>query len=137
MSAVGQITAEAERWKEFNSFEPRDHNTKTKERLREQINSNTWEIALNRDAEMHARQQSYGLAQTQKHYSWKVPEIEQINRHFVENKRFYDTHKDQRKHGLKFVPKPVTDTVAELIEEQLAAEIRNPNYLLNPRYSTK
>lgn len=113
-------TAEAERWKEYNSYEQRDHNTKTKERMREQFNSETWEIALKRDAEMHARNQSYGLSQTQKHFSWKVPEIEQINRHFNENQRFYNTHKQQRKHGLKFVSKPVTDTVAELVEEQQA-----------------
>lgn len=40
-------------------------------------------------------------------------------------------------HGLKFVPKPVTDTLAELIEEQLNSEIKNPNYLLNPRYAAE
>jgi len=39
-------TAEAERWKEYNSYEATDHNTKTKDRQREQFNSNTWEIAL-------------------------------------------------------------------------------------------
>ena len=72
---------------------------------------------------------------TQKHYSWKVPEIEQINRNFTENTRFYNTHKIQRKHGLKFVPKPVTDTVQELLDEQAATEVKNPNYLLNPRYT--
>ena len=79
---MAKTTAESQRWKEFNSFESKDHNTRTRDRLKEQLNSNTWEIAMDRDAEMHARQQSYGLAQTQKHYSWKVPEIEQINRHF-------------------------------------------------------
>jgi len=64
-----------------------------------------------------------------------VPEIEQINRHFKENTRFFNTNKDERIHGLKFVSKPVTDTVQELIEEQIASEIKNPNYLLNPRYT--
>ena len=34
-------TAEAERWKEFNSYENRDHNQKTRERLREEINNAT------------------------------------------------------------------------------------------------
>jgi hypothetical protein len=53
-------TAEAERWKEFNSYETRDHNQKTRERLREQINSATWEIALKRDAEIEARKKTYG-----------------------------------------------------------------------------
>ena len=65
-----------------------------------------------------------------------MPEIEQINRNFNENQRFYDTHQNQRKHGLKFVPKPVTDTVQELLDEQANAEIKNPNYLLNPRYDS-
>ena len=37
---------------------------------------------------------------------------------------------------MKFVPKPVTDTVAELLDEQANTEIKNPNYLLNPRYDT-
>ena len=85
----GVRKAEAERWKEYNSYEARDHNAKTRERLREQFNSNTWEIALNREAEIGARAESYGLPQSQKHYSWKVPEIEQINRHFKENTRFF------------------------------------------------
>ena len=65
-----------------------------------------------------------------------MPEIEHINRNFEENHRFYNTHKVQRKHGLKFVPKPVTDTVQELIEEQAIAEIKMPNYLLNARYDS-
>lgn len=34
-------TAEAERWKEFNSYENRDHNQKTRERMREEINNAT------------------------------------------------------------------------------------------------
>ena len=37
---------------------------------------------------------------------------------------------------MKFVPKPVTDTVQELLDEQGNAEIKNPNYLLNPRYDS-
>lgn len=38
---IVQTTAEAERWKEFNSYEDRDHNMKTRERLREEINNAT------------------------------------------------------------------------------------------------
>lgn len=34
------------------------------------------------------------------------------------------------------MPKPVTDTVQELLDEQANAEIKNPNYLLNPRYDS-
>lgn len=65
-----------------------------------------------------------------------MPEIEQINRNFNEGTRFYNTHQAERKHGLKFVPKPVTDTVQELLDEQANTEIKNPNYLLNPRYDS-
>lgn len=87
-------TAEAERWKEYNSYENKDHNQKTREKLREQINNATHDIAVRRDAELDARRQNFaGYANTQKHYSWKVPEIEQINRNFNENTRFYNTHK--------------------------------------------
>ena len=35
------------------------------------------------------------------------------------------------------MPKPVTDTVDELLNEQANAEIKNPNYLLNPRYDSE
>lgn len=69
-------TAEAERWKEFNSYEPRNHNQKVKEKLREQLNNASHELAVRREAEIFARRQNYGFAHTQKHYSWKVPEIE-------------------------------------------------------------
>ena len=70
-------------------------------------------------------------------FSWKVREIEHANKTFNESARFFHTTKNRRDHGLKFVPKPVTDTLAELIEEHKATEIKNPNYLQNPRYSLK
>ena len=76
--------AEAERWKEFNSYEPKNHKQKIREKLREQLNNASHELAARRQAEIFARKENYGSA-TQKHYSWKVPEIEQINRNFNEN----------------------------------------------------
>ena len=140
------LTAEAQRWKEFNSYAPRDHNTRTKERIRSEFNSDIWELALKREAEIRARkrqeaQGSEGGIVTpatggfDEGFSWKLREVEQVTRNFKENARFFVTTKNRRDHGLKFVPKPVTDTVTELIEEQKATEIKNPNYLNNPRYT--
>lgn len=48
-------TAEAERWKEFNSYEPRNHNQKVREKLREQLNNASHELAARRQAEIFAR----------------------------------------------------------------------------------
>ena len=59
-----KTTAEAERWKEFNSFESKDHNTKTRDKLREEINNATHEIAVRRQAEMDARSKNFGNAYT-------------------------------------------------------------------------
>lgn len=63
----------------------RDHNTKVKQRIRDQLNSDTWELATKRDAEMYARSEQVALGNPRhKNFSWKVPEIEQIDRHFNE-----------------------------------------------------
>ena len=43
--------------------------------------------------------------------SWKVPEIEQINRNFGENARFFTTSKGERRHGLRYIPPPVAENV--------------------------
>ena len=43
--------------------------------------------------------------------SWKVPEVESMNRTFNESTRFYNTHNYQRKHGLRYVPPPVAENV--------------------------
>ena len=47
--------AEAERWKEYNSYEPRHHNQKIREKLREQLNNASHELAVRRQAEIFAR----------------------------------------------------------------------------------
>ena len=66
--------------------------------------------------------------------SWKVPEIEQINRNFNENARFFTTAKNERRHGLKYVPPPVAENVQQLLEEKAAADMNKSNYLLNSRF---
>ena len=50
--------------------------------------------------------------------SWKVPDIEPMNRTFNEGTRFYNTHNSQRKYGLRYVPPPVADNVGQLVEEK-------------------
>lgn len=57
--------------------------------------------------------------------TWKVPEIEGINRTFNEGTRFYNTCAYQRKHGLKYVPPPVAENVQTLQEEARLYELKS------------
>lgn len=67
--------------------------------------------------------------------SWKVPDIEGTSRYFDENARFYNTHRDQRRYGLKYVPPPKAENLQQLLEERLLYEQSGvKNYLLNSRY---
>ena len=67
--------------------------------------------------------------------SWKVPDIEATSRYFDENARFYATHRDQRRYGLKYVPPPKAENLQQLLEERLLYEQSGvKNYLLNSRY---
>ena len=128
-------TAEAQRWKEFNSYEMRDFRQKQREALKAEINNISHKIASAREAQGKASAggSTYGgFATTQA--SWKVPEIEQINRNFNENARFFTTSKNERRHGLKYVPPPVAENVQQLLEEKAAAEMNKNNYLLNSRF---
>jgi hypothetical protein len=43
-------TAEAQRWKEYNSYEAKDHKNLTKEALKAEINNITHKIASAREA---------------------------------------------------------------------------------------
>ena len=108
-------TAEAQRWKEFNSYEMRDFRQKQREALKNEINNISHKIASAREAQLKASQgggaTTYGGFGTTTMASWKVPEIEQINRNFNENARFFSTHKNERRHGLKYVPPPVAENV--------------------------
>ena len=62
---------------------------------------------------MHAKTEKRAKVNLQ----WKVPEIEQINRNFNEHSRFFNTHKRERKHGLKFTPQTDHATMDQLREE--------------------
>lgn len=111
------MTAEAERWKEYNSYELRDHKNKTKERLKDEINNISHRIATQRAAVMNATTYGKKGMSSTNYGDWKAPEIEQINRNFNEASRFYNTHKAARKHGLKYVPPPVAENVQQLLDE--------------------
>ena len=50
---------------------------------------------------------------------WKAPNIEQVDRSFNEYARFYNTHNDQRIHGLKYVPPPKAENLNQLYQEQI------------------
>ena len=110
-----------------------DHRRRTQEKIKEEINNISHRIASVREAQMNAT--TYGSTNACSNYDWKVPEVEQINRNFNEHARFFNTHTIQRKHGLKFVPRPVADNIQELLNEQMSYDIKNPNYLLNSRYT--
>ena len=49
------ITAEAERWKEFNSYELENHNIRTRDKIKNEINNMSYELANHREDEMHAK----------------------------------------------------------------------------------
>jgi len=49
--------------------------------------------------------------------SWKVPEIEAMNRNFNEGTRYYNCFPYQRKHGLRYVPPPKAEHLQALRDE--------------------
>ncbi len=116
------------RWKSFNEYETMNPHEKyrhmIKESLKHEINNIVLDLALKREKE--AFMNSPFLSPTSKHSktfykttyggskqnsNWKSPCVESIERNFNENSRFYTNFKEGRKHGLKFVPKPVTDNI--------------------------
>lgn len=56
--------------------------------------------------------------------TWKVPEIESMNRTFNESTRFYNPVGFQRKHGLRYVAPPVAENVQQLVEEQKLYDLK-------------
>jgi hypothetical protein len=130
-------TAEEQRWKEFNSYERRDHNLRKKEAVRGEINDIYYKIALERQkriGEAAATLSNMDAASTAS--GWKVPDIEATARYFDENARYYNTHRDERRYGVKHVPPPKAENLQQLLEERLlyAQAPGVKNYLLNSRY---
>jgi isochorismate synthase EntC len=70
-------TAEAQRWKEYNNYEMKDHKNLTKEALKMEINNMTHKIALAREAKLKATAgTTYGAFNMTSYGNWKAPEIE-------------------------------------------------------------
>ena len=63
--------------------------------------------------------------------SWKVPEVESMNRQFNETSRYFNTQPYQRKHGLKYVPPPVAENVQQLVQEQKLYDLKHKFENLN------
>lgn len=63
--------------------------------------------------------------------SWKVPEVESMNRQFNETSRYYNTQPYQRKHGLRYVPPPVAENVQQLVQEQKLYDLKHKFEKLN------
>ena len=100
-------TAEDQRWKEFNNYERRDHNLRKKEAVRGEINDIYYKIALERQKRLGVSTKDPMATDA----SWKVPDIEATSRYFDENARFYNTHRDQRVYGLKYIPPPKAENL--------------------------
>ena len=115
-------TAESQRWKEFNSYERRDHNLRKKEAVRGEINDIYYKIALERQQRLGESKSSKVDQMNTTEASWKVPDIEATSRYFDEGARFYNTHRDQRRYGLKYVPPPKAENLQQLLEERLLYE---------------
>ena len=115
-----QTMAESQRWKEFNNYETKDHQFRTKEALKQEINNIYYRIALARDAQLtNKKMATVDVDPSSTLASWKVPDIEQSARFFDEKARFYDTSKDMRRYGKKHVPPPIAENLQQLFEEKL------------------
>ena len=71
--------------------------------LKNEINNIALRIVKARDAKQN---QTYNQDAEMMEGSWKVREIEAMNRNFNESTRYYNCFPYQRKHGLKYVPPP-------------------------------
>jgi len=56
-----------------------------------------------------------------------------------EDNRFHNVFEHQKKHGLKYIPPPVAETVKHYLDDQKFSDLRKTqqNFLLNGRYAKK
>ena len=73
-------------WKFYNSYEQMDHQQKSKELLRDEINNITLKIVKAREAKSNMK---YNPDTGKLEGTWKVPEVESISRKFNEGVRYY------------------------------------------------
>ena len=113
--------ATAFKWKQFNSFERKDHKAAVKQEISNEIMSLALQLSKARD---DTKNMTYNSSINRMTGNWKVPEIESMNRTFNESARFYNTAGFQRKHGLRYVPPPVAENVGQLREEQKLYDLK-------------
>ena len=115
-AANGDImdNATALKWKQFNSFEKKGHKAIIKQEMSNEIMTLALKLSKARE---DSKNMTYNSDIQKMTGSWKVPEIESMNRTFNEANRYYSTYVQQRKHGLRYVPPPVAENVQQLVEE--------------------
>lgn len=134
-------TALSNRWKEYNEYETMNPHEKyrrnVKENLKREINNIAVDLAIKRDEEIMKRTKdhqgsflspnnrlnrltTYSDTQT----AFKTPKIEAMERSFNEGSRYFNTFKEQRIHGVKLVPPPVSENLKAFEEEQQYDESR-------------
>jgi hypothetical protein len=100
-----------------------------KESLKHEINNIVLDLALKKEKKAflnspfaspaHKDQfRTFSTTYNKINSTWRSPTIESIERNFNENSRFYSNFKEGRRHGVKFVPKPTSDNLQQLIEEE-------------------
>jgi hypothetical protein len=121
------LTAEqALKWKSHNSYEymnPHDtFKNNVKDILKQEINNIATDLALKRGTSSNfgtpRAKKNFGFNEVTQYNrsnsNWKVPVIESLERGFNEGARFYNPFKEQRVHGIKYVPLP-NDSVSPKI----------------------
>lgn len=83
---VRKTNGETSGWKFFNSFEKQDMKKKQKEVLKDEILSIAMRIAKAREAK---KNMAYNADTGTLEGTWKVPEVEAMNRHFEEGNRYF------------------------------------------------
>ena len=124
---------QTQKWKQFNEYETMNPHEKyrhmIKESLKHEINNIVLDLALKKEKKAFFNSpfsspqgkdlyKTFNSTYNKMNTTWRSPTIESIERNFNENSRFYSNFKEGRRHGVKFVPKPVTDNIQSLLEEE-------------------
>lgn len=113
-------------WKQFNNYERKDFKQKTQEALKDEINN----LAL----KIHEQRTAMGNSTySNNQQSWRVPDVEVMDRTFQEGARFFTP--GGKTVGTRYVCPPKADNLQQLIDDQIKSEMKSPNVLLNGRYA--
>jgi len=64
----------------------------------------------------------------------RIPSIEQHDKLTGENNRFYNNWDHQKKHGIKYIPPPVAETVQQLLDEKKLANSTQKKFMVGTRF---